>query len=77
MDPDVIHGNTNPELQGLQLSRGSGESQRENERGERGVFVSQEEPCVFQVVSQYPPPPPSSCSLLNITHSQFQVNLQT
>ena len=38
-------------------------------------YTSQEVPCVFQLLSQFPPLPPASCSVLDITHSQFQVSL--
>ena len=35
--------------------------------------MSQEAPCVFELVSQYPPLPPDACQVTNITHAQFTV----
>jgi len=34
---------------------------------------TQVSPCVFSVMSQYPPQPPDNCILTNITHAQFTV----
>ena len=40
---------------------------------DKDELFSQEQPCVFQILSQYPPLPPEACRVADITHSHFQV----